>query len=159
MAIDKKHLGAAIKQVRNARGISQAELAKAAGLSGSGNSVALIERGERFVSLDTLNALAQALKIPSACLTILGSTHVEGGKESTALMQSLKGLITSTLFAQEQLKVENEEGKGKEDNVGDVGTKKATLTDSVKRGRKKKTERQRSPLSKAKQLASKGVVH
>lgn len=160
MAIDKKQLGSAIKQVRNARGISQAELARMAGMSGSGNSVALIERGERFVSLDTLNSLAQALDIPSACLTILGSTQIGGGKEANAFMQSLKGLIASTLFAQAQLRVEDEGEKAKQTHVSDVGKDLAALGESLKRIQKK-GGRKGTPLNKKiKRVASKKeVVH
>ena len=100
MTIDKKLLGAAIKQVRTARDLSQVQLAKAAGLSKSGNSVALIERGERFVSLATLNAIAQVLDIPAACLAILGSSQIEGSEGATDLMKSLQSLIAATITAQ-----------------------------------------------------------
>ena len=56
MAIDKTTLGKAIRQVRNLRGMSQAALAEEAGIQG--NSLALIERGQRGVSMDTLNSRA-----------------------------------------------------------------------------------------------------
>ena len=41
MGIEKKTLGAAIKQVRQARGLTQAQLAESAGLSRGGKSIAL----------------------------------------------------------------------------------------------------------------------
>ncbi len=44
MAIDKTALGSAVKTVRIARGLTQSQLARAAGLS----SVALIEQGKRL---------------------------------------------------------------------------------------------------------------
>lgn len=78
MAIDRKLLGKAIRQVRELRGLSQVSLAEAAGLQGSPrNSVALIERGEQDVSMETLNALAEALDVPAACLTIRGGVMSE----------------------------------------------------------------------------------
>src|SRR5712691_9716533 len=64
MAIETAALGAAIKQVRLIRRMTQVELAKAAGLSKGGNSVALIEQGRRSVSMETLNAIALGLEIP-----------------------------------------------------------------------------------------------
>jgi transcriptional regulator with XRE-family HTH domain len=50
MAIDKQLLGKAIRQMRQLRGVSQAALAEEAGLQG--NSIALIERGQRGVSME-----------------------------------------------------------------------------------------------------------
>jgi transcriptional regulator with XRE-family HTH domain len=161
MAIDKKQLGSAIKQVRNARGLSQVELARIAGMSGSGNSVALIERGERFVSLDSLNALAKALDIPSACLTILGSTSMGRGKEVNELMQSLKGLITSTLFAQAELRVENDGEKAKQASVRDIGTDLAALKPFSRKRIPKKQDPKETPLSKKvrKMASKKDIIH
>ena len=106
MTIDRKEMGAAIKRIRNVRGLSQVELAKLAGLSKSGNSVALIERGERSVSLDTLNALADALEVPPECITILGSSHIEGSDEATELMTSLQELVTAIIIAQAEIEAE-----------------------------------------------------
>ena len=163
MAIDKKQLGSAIKQIRNARGISQVELARIAGMSGSGNSVALIERGERFVSLDSLNALAKALDIPSACLTILGSTSMGRGKEVNELMQSLKGLITSTLFAQAELRVENDGEKAKQASVRDIGTDLAASGKSLSSRKRipKKQDPKETPLRKKvrKMASKKDIIH
>jgi transcriptional regulator with XRE-family HTH domain len=103
MPIDREKLGLAIKQVRILRGFSQVQLAKTAGLSESGNSVAMIERGERSVSLDTLNALAKSLEIPPACLTVLGSTHIKKSNEATKLLKDLQELIRATVLAQTHL--------------------------------------------------------
>jgi len=100
MAINKDALGAAIKKVRTIRGMTQIELAKAAGLSDGGKSLALIEQGRRSVSIETLNMIADALKIPPACLTVLGSTGAMKNKAASELMQSLKDLISAVLLAQ-----------------------------------------------------------
>ena len=94
MAIDRKQLGLAIRELRKARGLTQVTLAGAAGLSGSGNTVAMIERGERGVSIDTLNSLADALKVDAACLTVLGST-VPASSGTSQLMQTLRDQVLS----------------------------------------------------------------
>jgi transcriptional regulator with XRE-family HTH domain len=103
MSIEKQALGAAIKQVRTIRGLTQVELARAVGLSKGGKSIALIEQGKRFVSVDTLNALAKALDIPPACLAILGSRSIGRNKVATQFMKELQRLISSVLLAQEKL--------------------------------------------------------
>ncbi|HEX4131059.1 MAG TPA: helix-turn-helix transcriptional regulator [Pirellulales bacterium] len=101
MSIEKEMLGAAIKRVRLARGLTQVQLAEAAGLSKGGNSIALIEQGRRFVSVDTLNALADALEVPAACLAILGSEKIGTNKAATEFMQSLQKVIRAVIDAQE----------------------------------------------------------
>ncbi|MGQ0636312.1 MAG: helix-turn-helix domain-containing protein [Planctomycetaceae bacterium] len=102
MAIDTATLGAAIKNVRKIRGMTQIELAKASGLSHGGNSIALIEQGKRSVSMTTLNAIARALDIPPACLAVLGSTRIGDSEAATALMKSLQQLISRVLRAEER---------------------------------------------------------
>ena len=113
MSIEKETLGAAIKQVRLARGLTQVQLAEAAGLSKGGNSIALIEQGKRFVSVDTLNELANALDVPPACLAILGSQKIGTNKAATEFMHSLQQVISAVILAQEQLPKEE---KGKQPN-------------------------------------------
>ena len=106
MAIDRLLLGKAIRRVRNLRGFSQAALAQQAGLRG--NSVALIERGQRGVSIETLNELADVLKIPAACLTMLGMSRIAGLSESARLVKSMQKLIVATITAQTSI---DEKGK------------------------------------------------
>jgi transcriptional regulator with XRE-family HTH domain len=101
MAIEKGLLGKAIRQVRELRGISQAALAKQAGLQG--NSVALIERGQRGVSLDSLNAIADVLEVPAACLAMLGTSKIAGDSSSAALVKSLQKLTLAAVAAQAKL--------------------------------------------------------
>jgi transcriptional regulator with XRE-family HTH domain len=98
MAIDKQLLGKAIRQMRQLRGVSQAALAEEAGLQG--NSIALIERGQRGVSMETLNALAEALDVPAACLAMLGTSKIAGSNDSATLVKSLQKLILATVAAQ-----------------------------------------------------------
>ncbi len=111
MAIEKETLGAAIKRVRLARGLTQIQLAEAAGLSKGGNSIALIEQGKRFVSVDTLNALADALDVPAACLAILGSQKIGTNKAATEFMQSLQKVITAVIHAQEEMQGDVTKGR------------------------------------------------
>jgi transcriptional regulator with XRE-family HTH domain len=101
MAIDQRLLGKAIRRVRQLRGMTQAELAEAAGLRG--NSVALIERSQRGVSMGTLNDLADALEIPAACLTMLGTSKFSALRGSARLVSSMRKLILATITAEEKL--------------------------------------------------------
>lgn len=111
MAIDKLLLGKAIRQIRELRGVSQAALAKESGLQG--NSVALIERGQRGVSMETLNALAEALDVPAACLAMLGTSKIAGSGDSAGLVKSLQKLIWATVNAETNLKSAERLGIGK----------------------------------------------
>jgi transcriptional regulator with XRE-family HTH domain len=117
MTIDKATLGTAIKKVRSARGLTQAELAKAAGLSEGGKSVALIEQGRRSVSVDSLNSIANALNVPSACLTILGSQSIGKNKAATDFMKSLQDLILKVIVAEQQLAAEAKGERAKREMV------------------------------------------
>lgn len=116
MAIDKAILGRAVKQVRQARGLTQVELAAAAGLAKGGKSIALIEQGKRFVSVDTLNLLANALDIPSACLAILGSRTIGKNKPATEFMEGLRHLISTVIVAQSHLSGADASNAPKRDN-------------------------------------------
>jgi len=100
MGIEKKTLSAAIKQVRRDRGLTQSQLAESAGLSRGGKSLALVEQGRRSVSVKTLNALAEALDIPPACLAILGSRSIGTDKAATGFMRNLQKVISAVISAQ-----------------------------------------------------------
>jgi transcriptional regulator with XRE-family HTH domain len=139
MSIDRKLLGRAIRQVRELRGLSQAALAQKAGLRG--NSVALIERGERGVSIDTLNSLAEALEIPSACLTMLGMSRIRGLSDSSRLVRSFQKLITATLEAEMTLEAQESQGKQR---VARRGNKKSQAT-----GREKNLAKANSRVTEA----------
>ena len=141
MSIDREFLGAAIRKLRLQRGLTQSALAAAAGLVP--NSVAVIERGERAVSVDSLNSLAAALEIPPGCLAILGSNRIAESPQSASFLESLKKLISVTLKA---------EAAGQP--VDSTGRKRSTST-SGKRGsttkrspsRRKKPNRKLAPVS------------
>jgi transcriptional regulator with XRE-family HTH domain len=114
MAIEKALLGKAIRKVRTLRGISQAALAEQAGLQS--NFVALVERGQRGVSMETLNSLADALDMPAACLAILGTNKIAGG-DGTALVKSMQKLIMATFTAQTKLEVQEAGRKKRKRNT------------------------------------------
>lgn len=109
MAMDKKLVGEAIRQIRKHRGLTQAQLAKAAGLSSGGNSVALIERGSRGVSLHTLESLAEALEVPSGCLLMLGR-RMRRSEPFHDLVTSAQKLIMKLVELHSVLKAEEAAG-------------------------------------------------
>lgn len=115
MAIEKRLLGKAIRQIRDLRGISQAKLAEEAGLQS--NSVALIERGQRGVSMDTLNALAEVLELPAACLAMLGTSRIAGDGDSESLVKSLQKLIVATIVAQAKIEANEEAEEFKQQHI------------------------------------------
>lgn len=55
-------LGRRIKELRKAKKMSQAGLAEATGLSD--NYIALVEQGKRSPSLETIEKIASAIKVP-----------------------------------------------------------------------------------------------
>lgn len=109
MSISKIQLGHAVRQIRELRGYSQAKLGHKSGLQP--NTVALIERGERGVSLDAVNKLANALAVPAGCLTMLGTTKIKGDSDAGEMVKSMQDLILATLFAQTQIEANEKAGK------------------------------------------------
>jgi transcriptional regulator with XRE-family HTH domain len=103
VTIDQNTLGAAIKAVRIARGLTQAALAKKVGFSNGG--IALIEQGRRTVSMATLNEISTALGVPPGCLAILGSHTKSKNKSLSHFVESLQKLITKLIVTQNQLSV------------------------------------------------------
>ena len=61
-----KQFGAKVRELRDARGLSQEALADAAGLHRT--HISLIERGQRSARLETIESLATALGIQPADL-------------------------------------------------------------------------------------------
>jgi transcriptional regulator with XRE-family HTH domain len=116
MPIDRDLLGKSIRQVRELRGLSQTALADAAGLQG--NSVAMIERGERGISMETLNALARALKVPAACLAMLGTSKIRGEADSSPLVASMQKLILVTMVAQATTEAKEKAEQAKQHDLG-----------------------------------------
>lgn len=102
MAFDVKKFGAAIRTLREGSGLSQANLADQAGLTQA--AVALIEQGKRSVSMETLDALGQALNVPAECLSILAFRAMAKQKDITDLASSLQNLILATVEARSTTK-------------------------------------------------------
>src|SRR5262245_31030567 len=72
MTLDAKTLGEAIADVRKRRGLTQREVAEAAGLTI--NYVSLVENGARAPSQEGLNSLATALGVPAGWITFLAES-------------------------------------------------------------------------------------
>lgn len=81
------NIGSAIQLARTKRKLSQAELAKRAGISVS--YLSLLERSKRDPPLSTLRQVASALRIPLEILFFLGA---ESG-ELTGLNKELAGQL------------------------------------------------------------------
>jgi len=169
MPIDRETLGAAIKRVRTARGLTQVQLAKASGLSKGGNSIALIEQGKRFVAVDTLNSIASALDIPAACLAILGSRNVGGDKTAIEFMNSLQNLISTVVIAEQNLKMQENAETAKTASAADERKKLNKLASTFrdiansnrtasKASRKKKSRPGAKPATKRPAAAGSAAV-
>jgi transcriptional regulator with XRE-family HTH domain len=133
MAIDQKLLGQGIRKIRKLRGMTQSELAQAAGLAESGNSLALIERGERGVSIDSLNALARALEVPAGCLTILGTRAPANDPALRPLISSLHRLVAKVVELHSVLKKEDAEKTAKKKMKRKKPTRRSTGLSSRKK--------------------------
>ena len=70
-----ENIGNAIKLCRTRRGLTQGQLAEAAGLSTS--YLSLIEQGKRKPNLDVLDDIAEALAVPLNILILLASDKSE----------------------------------------------------------------------------------
>lgn len=131
MAIDQKLLGQGIRKIRKLRGMTQAELARASGLAEGGNSVALIERGERGVSMESLNAIAAGLEVPAGCLSILGTTAPAHDRDLKRMVKTAQNLVDKEVRLHAALKAEEDEKKTRRT------TKKKTLSRSNQSSRKR----------------------
>lgn len=69
MGLNNAELGNTIGRLRKSRGLTQRQVAKSSGLTV--NYLSLIENGQRGVSLQALNNLATALKVPSEVIVFL----------------------------------------------------------------------------------------
>jgi len=136
MAIDKKLMGEAIQRIRKHRGLTQAQLAEAAGLSSGGNSVALIERGVRGVSLDTLESLASVLDVPAGCLLILGRRASRRSESFRDLLTTGQKLIMKLVELHSVLKTEEVDGTFTPTRTKRNTRKKGNRTSAIKSGRK-----------------------
>ena len=100
MRIDKKLMGQAIAKLRTMRGLTQHELNEMCEMS----TISHIEQGLNTVSFNSLNKIAEALEVPAACITLLGSNI---GKDDK-LMLSLRSLALKTIEFNEQIPQSNQ---------------------------------------------------
>jgi transcriptional regulator with XRE-family HTH domain len=99
MKIDPVRLGAAIRELREMRGLTQQRVADQVGLTV--NYLSLLENGKRGVSNPTLNRLAEALRISPAIITFLGTNCDESGDAlSVQLTRQIQKLIRVTVTAE-----------------------------------------------------------
>jgi len=77
--ISRTLLAANLRRLRHGRGWSQEQLAEHCGLHRT--YIGAIERGERNVSLDSLDRLAQALHIPVSALLDISADWTDGVRE------------------------------------------------------------------------------
>lgn len=85
----------ALKLCRTARGLTQKDLAKKAGMSPS--YVSLIEKGKRDVSIATLETLAEAMDIPIEILLFMGADQSKLSRLSPELANELSMSILEML--------------------------------------------------------------
>ena len=95
---DTRSFGKAVKRIRLVRGMSRAELAKAAGLTD--DAMSQIEQGKLAASEEAMNAVGKALRIPRGCLAILARNKGKT-RPMTEFLQSLQKLIAALVEAQE----------------------------------------------------------
>ncbi len=98
MILDQKKIGDAIRLFRKARGMTQAELAKAVNMAS--NSIAVLERGERGFTTHTLNSLAQALNVPTLWLTVLGTpSPIKVDPAAAKVLENIQDIVRWTVTA------------------------------------------------------------
>lgn len=97
-----KALGNRIRNLRNAQGLSQVQVADSAGMSA--RYLGEVEAGKRNVSFGRLNALAQRLSIPLAELLDFEEPQIKGVvlKELNSYLESLP--LNQLLFIQRALR-------------------------------------------------------
>jgi transcriptional regulator with XRE-family HTH domain len=94
--------GRAIRIVRTAYGLSQAELAKR--LSVGASHLSLIESGKRQPSVTVLREIATALAVPMHLLTLLASDRaaIENPENAKQISEMARALLQLLVGADEQ---------------------------------------------------------
>jgi transcriptional regulator with XRE-family HTH domain len=88
MALNPALVGNTIRTLRKSRGLTQAKLSERAGVTK--NHLGLVENGQRGVSLESLNALANALRVPSEVILFLAGDGKHKWKEFEEVIQIAK---------------------------------------------------------------------
>jgi transcriptional regulator with XRE-family HTH domain len=108
MRIDPSELGSAIRRIRRLRRLTQEIAAKRVGVSS--NYLSLLENGQRGATIDTLNALAQVLGVPTSFLTFLGSKASGdecGSAAFSELVDTTKAAVIAAIGAQSEAGADN----------------------------------------------------
>ena len=92
--IDLKKLGAAIREIRELRGLTQREVAERMNLSV--NFLSMVENGKRGISIEHLNEMAEILDVPTSFITFLGSTSPRN-KLAAGLMDEIQQLVRNSI--------------------------------------------------------------
>jgi len=106
MTISSKELGRAIAEVRRLRGLTQKAVSERSGLTI--NYLSLVENGERNVSFDALNKIAEALRVPAGWLTFLGGDTPAGplaGEEFAELHEATRETLRAAIQADQTAEV------------------------------------------------------
>lgn len=93
-------IGKTIKLIRVRRGLLQAQLARQAGVSVS--HLSLVERGERTPSVEVLEKLAAALRVPMNILIFLASDPTELEKLDRPLAERLSHLAWKLIETEDE---------------------------------------------------------
>ena len=102
MRIDAARFGQAVKRIRKTRKQTQPVLASRSGLTV--NYISLLENGERQVSLDAVNSLAESLDVPARLLSFLGGSGDDG--EFSELTKATEDAVWAAI-TQSQAVIEN----------------------------------------------------
>lgn len=91
MAIDRVKFGESLKELRTRRKMTQKDLAELCEVTVP--YISLLESGHRTVSIDTLNSLAEALRLPAEMLSFLGSSGEFENPKAGALAKTTEDAI------------------------------------------------------------------
>lgn|SRR5262245_7449836 len=100
--IEQKELGKAIAHVRGLYGLTQRTVADRTGLTV--NFLSLVENGERTPSVDTLNAIAEAVGVPAELIQFLGSPEKPRNASFAKLVSATRAAIEAALQADAESK-------------------------------------------------------
>ncbi|MGP0584392.1 helix-turn-helix domain-containing protein [Paenibacillus timonensis] len=101
MAELRNFLGNRIRAIRNAKGLTQQNLADLSGLDY--RYIGAIERGERNFSIDTLEKVLVALKIP---ISELAYSDIEQSEKESVRREAIDHFIASTEgLTEEQIEI------------------------------------------------------
>jgi transcriptional regulator with XRE-family HTH domain len=98
MPLEKSELGKVIGQIRKQLRLSRNDVAKRSGLTLG--FLSLMERGERGLTIDSLNKLAEALDVPVGIITFLATEGDYDAPHAKALASVVKEIIRGNLAAQ-----------------------------------------------------------